>query len=376
MFRSLRGRIFLASALLAVLSIGVAIYFVNGRVTQEAEQTLQREIETTSTLVDQLRTTRSETFTQMARLIADAPKVKAAVDTNDPPTVQEIANGYQSQLKSNLLLVTNRSGAVLATVGATAQAALVVASQPAVREALRGREGFSLLPQPDGMLQLVTVPILIGLAQPEILGTVSVGFLLDNALAMQLKAITGSDVAFGMDGQILAATLPRDMYGVLGRAIADVGDLAPDPFGRGLHRAAAAVRDGRPAGQSACGGRSGGADPQVAQRISSRPPGDSHGTGCDGDRRGAGRDDPRFRGREDDYPPACQHHRRDARRGGHRRSDAQDRDPSREQVGGRGRPAPCDHVQHVDRFDRAVPARDLAKRAPHVARASVDGDRP
>ena len=60
------------------------------------------------------------------------------------------------------------------------------------------------------MLQLVTVPIAIGLTQPEILGTLSVGFLLDNALAAQLKEITGSDVAFGMDGQILAATLPRE----------------------------------------------------------------------------------------------------------------------------------------------------------------------
>ena len=93
----------------------------------------------TSALVDQLRTTRTETFTQMARFIADAPKVKAAVDTNDPPTVQDIASGYQDQLKSNLLLVTNRSGAVLATVGAAPQAALVVASQPAVRDALRGQ---------------------------------------------------------------------------------------------------------------------------------------------------------------------------------------------------------------------------------------------
>ena len=33
LFSSLRGRIFLASALLAVLSIGVAIYLVNVRVT-------------------------------------------------------------------------------------------------------------------------------------------------------------------------------------------------------------------------------------------------------------------------------------------------------------------------------------------------------
>jgi signal transduction histidine kinase len=47
------------------------------------------------------------------------------------------------------------------------------------------------------------------------LGTFSTGFLLDDALAAQLKKITGSDVAFGMDGQILASTLPREYYPVL-----------------------------------------------------------------------------------------------------------------------------------------------------------------
>ncbi len=223
MLRSLRGRIFLASALLAVLSIGVAIYLVSVRVTREAEATLQREIVTTSALVDQLRATRTEMFTQMAHLIADAPKVKAAVDTNDPPTVQDIASDYQNQLKSNLLLVTNRTGSVLATVGAAPEAAAVIASQPAVREALRGQEGFSVLPEPNGILQLVTVPISLGLARPEILGAVSVGFLLDNALAAQLKEITGSDVAFGVDGQILAATLPREMYGVLAGRLRTTG---------------------------------------------------------------------------------------------------------------------------------------------------------
>jgi signal transduction histidine kinase len=212
---SLRSRIFLASALLAVLSIGVAIYLVNVRVMQEAERTLRRDTVSTSALVDQLRTTRAETFTQMARFIADSPKMKAAVDTNDPPTVQDIANGYQHQLNSNLLLVTNKAGAVLATVGGSPRVSLIIANQPAVRDALAGRESFSLLPQPDGILQLVTVPITIGLTRPDIFGTLSVGFLLDNVFAAQLKAITGSDVAFGMDGQVLAATLPRASYGAL-----------------------------------------------------------------------------------------------------------------------------------------------------------------
>jgi len=74
----------------------------------------------------------------------------------------------------------------------------------------------SLIPQPGGMLQLVTVPILIGPLQPDILGTLSVGFLLDDALAAQLKLITGSDIAFGMDGQILATTIDNEHRPALG----------------------------------------------------------------------------------------------------------------------------------------------------------------
>jgi len=220
---SLRSRIFLASALLAVLWIGGAIYLVNVRVTEEAERTLQREIVAAAALVDNLRTTRTETFMQMARFIADAPPLKAAVDTNDPETVQGIANTYQNQVKSNLLLVTNRKGDILATVGATGRTAAIIANQPAVHDGLAGRESLSLLPQADGMIQLVTVPVYVGIVRPDILGTLSVGFMLDNALAAQLKQITLSEIAFGMDGQILAATLPRADYPMLAARLRTAG---------------------------------------------------------------------------------------------------------------------------------------------------------
>jgi signal transduction histidine kinase len=216
---SLRSRIFLAIALLTVLSIGAAIYLVSVRVTRELEASLIRRIRSTGSLVDQLRTTRAQTFTTMARLIADAPKLKAAVDTNDPPTVQDNANDYQNQLRSNLLLVTNKRGQVLATVGASARAAEIVASQPSLRGAIAGRESMSLLPQPDGILHLASVPIVIGVSEPDILGTLSVGFLLDDAFAAQLKQITGDDIAFGMGGQILASTLPREQRAALAAAL-------------------------------------------------------------------------------------------------------------------------------------------------------------
>jgi signal transduction histidine kinase len=212
-FSSLRSRIFLTSGLLALLSIGVAIYLVNVSVTREAEQSLQREIEATRELVEQLRSTQSQTFTMMARLIADTPKLKAAVSENDPATVQspleDIAK--QNQLNTNLLLVTNAKGAVLATVGVPPRVGLDIADQPSIREAMAGRESFSLLPQPDGMMQLVTAPIYItGPDEPSILGTLGVGFLLDDALASQLKDITGSEITFGMDGRVLATTVPYE----------------------------------------------------------------------------------------------------------------------------------------------------------------------
>ena len=52
-----------------------------------------------------------------------------------------------------------------------------MAQQPAIRDALAGHESMSCC-RSNGMLQLVTVPIAIGLAI-EILGTLSVGFLDD-----------------------------------------------------------------------------------------------------------------------------------------------------------------------------------------------------
>jgi signal transduction histidine kinase len=220
---SLRSRIFLASALLAVLCIAVAISLVNVTVTKEAERTLEREIIATSAQVDQLRAERTQTFTLMARLIADLPKLKAAMETNDPPTVQDIAGGYQSQLQASLLMVTNKAGEVLYAAGGSPRAAAIAANQPAVRDALAGRDSLSLLPQPNGILQVVTIPVTLERPQREILGTFSTGFLLDDALAAQLKQITGSDVAFGMDGQILASTLPREDYPALARRLRTSG---------------------------------------------------------------------------------------------------------------------------------------------------------
>ena len=130
--------------------------------------------------------------------------------------MKSIAGDYQAKLNANLVLVTNKNGEVLYAAGGSPRAAAIAANQPAIREALGGHDSVSLLPQPNGILQIITVPVTLELPRHEVLGTLSAGFLLDNTLAAELKQITGSDIAFGMDGQVLAATLPRDQYEALG----------------------------------------------------------------------------------------------------------------------------------------------------------------
>jgi signal transduction histidine kinase len=210
---SITNRIFLASALLAVLSIGLALYVVSARVTREAEAELERGLLQAGALVEEHRRALSHDFLLLTRLVADLPKFKAAVETQDAPTVRPIAEDYRRQLGADLLLVTDRHGALL--FGDYEGAA--PGRLPAVSDALAGREAAAFWPHPDGILEVVTVPIAVGRDVPEVLGTLSAGFLLDDRRAEQFKRATASEIAFAEAGQIRGATVPPPVRAELAR---------------------------------------------------------------------------------------------------------------------------------------------------------------
>jgi signal transduction histidine kinase len=207
---SLTNRIFLASAALAVMSIGAAVYFVSRTTTRQAEAELQRGIIEAGALVDQQCATFLQTLTVMARLVADDPRLKAAVDTGDAPTVEPFASLYQEQLHAALIVLTGRNGRVLAEAGELDVADGTVGTLPDVQLALAGREASGFWPHTDGIMQVMTVPITIVtiVDRPEIMGALTVGSRLDNNLAEAFKRATESDIVFAVAGQIRASTLP------------------------------------------------------------------------------------------------------------------------------------------------------------------------
>lgn len=215
---SLRTRIFLACTLLTALSLGLAFYFVHALASAEAEAELRRGLNEAADLVDRHRGARSDTFTRMARLVADLPRLKAAVETGDPPTVQPIAAEYRDQMNADVLVLTDPHGALLGSAGDDA------AALPIPHAGRPVDESSTFVPHVRGLLQVVGVPIVIG-PEPEVLGRLTVGFFMDDTQAEDFKALTGSEIAFAAGGRVLASSLPIDARGSL-EAVLGAPDIA------------------------------------------------------------------------------------------------------------------------------------------------------
>lgn len=248
LFASLTNRIFLGCALLAVLTIATAMYNVNVAVTDQAEQELLRGLAEAGTLIEENRRILVEHFSREARLIADLPKLKAIVYERDPPTALPVAKGYQQLLAADLFLLTDRDGLTLARLTSAGAAGGAYDTVPGVREAQAGREASWYWPHPGGVLQAVTVPIWIEPQHPEILGTLSVGFSLDDKVAARLRSLTNSDIAFGVNGAIQASTLPPASWPSLAPLLGREGLTPSVPLGGGEYIAVTRALSGHGSG--------------------------------------------------------------------------------------------------------------------------------
>ena len=217
---SLTNRIFLASTLLAVLALGFAFYFVNARVSEEAEADLRRSVNEAATLIDRRQQDLTERFTAVARIVAEVPQLKAAVATRDPLTVQPVAVRYLGPLNLELYLVSDRTGTMLATSDPH------VATLSAAQFPSDSLEEFSTLTtHPRGMLQMISVPLLL-LSESgvrEFLGRVTVGSFMDDAVASRLRELTGSEVAFVANSRVLASSLSTPRRPELGALVTSGG---------------------------------------------------------------------------------------------------------------------------------------------------------
>jgi signal transduction histidine kinase len=208
---SLANRIFFGSAILVTIAIGVAVYRVNRSVTTQAEKDLRDGVSQAAALVTDYVDGRQQQFLSEAKLIVGLPLLTNAIATDDPPTVQGVARDYADLLAPDLLapdlfLVLGRNGRVLARVGRLPPDLVSTEAVVAARPASMGPTWF--WPYSGGLLLTTALPT-GGAAAP--LGSLVLGFSLDQAAVEKLKARTKSDIALVAGGRVLAATLGADV---------------------------------------------------------------------------------------------------------------------------------------------------------------------
>lgn len=210
---SLTNRVFLGSALLAVVSMGAATYRMSVAVSAQAEADLRARLDESATLVSEFARAQFADFVVKGSLIADLPVLRNAASTAHAPTVQPIAEDYQRRIGADLFVVLGRDDAVLARAGRVRPADDQV---HALLDACRaGPNGTTFWPLADGVVHAAAVPMESG---PSPASTLIVGFSLDQDAAERLKALTRSDVAFLSRNRVVASTrsgLPEDLLAAL-----------------------------------------------------------------------------------------------------------------------------------------------------------------
>ncbi len=204
--RSLSNRLFLVCVLLSIASIGGAMLFVSARLTREHDHAMAQRLDETITLVERQRRALLDTSTRLARLVADLPKLKAALSTGDAPTVSPIVASYRDEIGADVLIISDATGAPVFTAG-DARGDVATRRLAIDRTAPRPTATLATMAHPRGILQLVSVPVVIGVDPVENLGLLSVGMLLDDRQARDLRASTGSELAFAMGSNVLASSI-------------------------------------------------------------------------------------------------------------------------------------------------------------------------
>jgi len=212
---SLTNRIFLGSAILVTVAIGVAIYRVNRPVTDLVEEDLRVGVSEAAALVTDYIAARQTNFSTEAKLIVDLPVLTNAIATADPATtqspndlqsaintVQGVADDYAALLSPDLFVVLGRDRRVLAR-GGRLPATLVPTQDVIAARPQAGQTWF--WPYPGGLLQVTALPT--GGASAGMGAALVLGFSLNQAAVENIKARTKSDLALVANGKVLAATL-------------------------------------------------------------------------------------------------------------------------------------------------------------------------
>ena len=203
----MKFRTLLLITLAAVLGVTVAatLLSVSGVVERFARRDLGTQLERGRRVFSELQRYRESLYRAEARAVADEPRLKAAVDTQDlsQETVLGVAVDLRKAIQSDLFLLTDGTGHLIADIADPKASGFDLSQNPEVAAALAGGDGFGVWTHGNHAYQVEAHRLSFGATT---VGVVILGYEFDDRAAQTVADQTGDVVVVDLDGAPIAAS--------------------------------------------------------------------------------------------------------------------------------------------------------------------------
>jgi signal transduction histidine kinase/ActR/RegA family two-component response regulator len=207
--RRFEARVVASVIILVALSTGAILYATTRVVTARSLERTRLDLQAARTAFQRLADDRARFAAAQSALVTALPVFRAHLtDTRlaeDVATVEAMADGYRRQLDAHFAIVTDREGRWTATPGWPAGARAGSEVDAAIAEATAGRPGRTMAAVADRLFLVVSEPAMFA---DELLGTLTIGYALDDEVAGRLAEVTHCQVNLIAGGRLFASSLP------------------------------------------------------------------------------------------------------------------------------------------------------------------------
>ena len=208
-------KIFLATALLIALAIGAAVAVTSLLVRRIALRAIGEALAQTSAAQVAFEDERSQRLLLTASLFASDPSLKAyvaeAAESRDSSSILDLLNERQRDVGFDFAIVLDSTGKVLARTDRPNAVGEDLSSRPLIEKALADFESAGVWVEEGRLYDAVAVPLKQG--EFDLLGYFVAGFALTEASALEVRKVSGSEVAYVIAGRdrprVVASTLPE-----------------------------------------------------------------------------------------------------------------------------------------------------------------------
>jgi PAS domain S-box-containing protein len=191
----LEARVLIAVTLIASISLAAVLYAASQVVQSYSFSQSRDDLEAARAAFTRLVESRARFAAAQTRLIAELPVLRATLDPSsnigqDAETISGMADEYRRKLSAEFCIVTDSRGRWIGAPGwpgGTTRGGVA----EVIESARAGRASHEIVSMADGLFLVVAEPAMFA---EEVLGTITAGYKLDDAVARELSLETRCDV--------------------------------------------------------------------------------------------------------------------------------------------------------------------------------------